>query len=465
MKNLKTNDGPKSSLLKAVALAFLVTVFLCVGLLWGTAVIPQSMIQKNCAKSAAYFQEQELFPMIVDGQFHTRQDNYADCILLNIIYNIGQKDESLFASWVKASYYCLEDQNVNEGFAASVADNPEANVDYFRYWHGSMVLLRPLLMVFDIVQVRLILGLCAHLLMLFTAVILWKKKRKSLAVCSLAAMFFINSWVTAFCVEYVTTFLVMGAACLWVAVTWKEDRDCLVRRRRFLCLMAVCGVSTCFLDFLTTETLTVTMPLFLELALGLGEKTEKRYGKAEFLFMVQSGLVWGLSYALMFLLKWILAAWVLGISAMKEALEYAGERVSGAVYLGNTNLDPQADLLERLFGALFRNEGMLFYFKDELNIIICAFLFLLLVLAGASVVYLFHTKKLHLRTMRIFLLLGCVPYLRFFALSNHAYQHYFFTYRAQMVTVGILCYLVWEYGLCNLSAAKRTLHKKSKRKK
>ena len=208
---------------------FVLTMLLCAGSLLLTALIPQDKISANLKKSAVYFEEHELFPYLAEGQFNTRQDNYADCILLNIIYHIGvDEQESLFSSVIRSAYFCREKQNVNEGFSEAAAfENTaipqEAKVDYFRYWHGSMVLLRPLLILFDIVGVRLVLGIAALLLSIAAAYVLWKKKRKAISVCYLLSMIFVNSWVIVCCIEYVTTFLVMGACNLWIAGTWKEE--------------------------------------------------------------------------------------------------------------------------------------------------------------------------------------------------------------------------------------------------
>ena len=35
----------------------------------------------------------------------------------------------------------------------------------------------------------------------------------------------------------------------------------------------------------------------------------------------------------------------------------------------------------------------------------------------------------------IYLTIGLIPYIRYFVLHNHAFKHYFFTYRAQAGTV------------------------------
>jgi len=445
---------------------FVLTMLLCAGSLLLTALIPQDKISANLKKSAVYFEEHELFPYLAEGQFNTRQDNYADCILLNIIYHIGvDEQESLFSSVIRSAYFCREKQNVNEGFSEAAAfENTaipqEAKVDYFRYWHGSMVLLRPLLILFDIVGVRLVLGIAALLLSIAAAYVLWKKKRKVLSACYLLSMICVNSWVIVCCIEYVTTFLVMGACNLWIAGTWKEEyaqtasgqqsAAIVVRRKRFLCLMAVSGVVTSFMDFLTTETLTFTVPVLLELVLCMGNRKKLEDVKGTFLRIIQSGIVWGVSYAVMFVTKWIISAGLLGVEALREALQSAGERLGGTVYLGVTNLDPEADFFQRVFGAVFRNEGMIFPFKDHMSPITAAVIFGVLLMVLFSVIYLFYDKDMDLRTIGLFLLVALIPYLRYVVLSNHAYIHYFFTYRAQLVTIMILLFLVWEYGLGNI---------------
>ncbi len=44
-------------------------------------------------------------------------------------------------------------------------------------------------------------------------------------------------------------------------------------------------------------------------------------------------------------------------------------------------------------------------------------------------------------------ILASLPYLRFLVLSNHSYVHFFITCRAQMVTVAVFLYFVWENAL------------------
>ena len=77
------------AVITAASMAFAMLLLLVTGL------IPKSMIKDACMESSAYFEENELFPLLVDGQFNTRQDNYADCILINIMYiNFLKKNQN-----------------------------------------------------------------------------------------------------------------------------------------------------------------------------------------------------------------------------------------------------------------------------------------------------------------------------------------------------------------------------------
>ena len=67
-----------------------------------------------------------------------------------------------------------------------------------------------------------------------------------------------------------------------------------------------------------------------------------------------------------------------------------------------------------------------------------------------AIVYLFRGKNFDGRAVVLCLLVGAVPYLRYAVLENHAYLHYFFTYRAQLVTVTMLLFVTYEFGLKNL---------------
>ena len=169
-----------------LVLPVLFSMMICVGLLFLTSLIPKSAIEKNCKDNAAFYMKEELFDSIFDRYFFTKQDNYADCILNNVIYHIDEKHPVL--SSLKASYYNPKIENVNDSFIKAVSekeinDKEENTVDYYRYWHGSMVFLRPLFVFLNIVQIRMLLGVLAIMGGLLSVLVLWLQNRRTMAVC------------------------------------------------------------------------------------------------------------------------------------------------------------------------------------------------------------------------------------------------------------------------------------------
>ena len=447
MKNEMKHEAENSMLkiMLQVTMTVVLTGVVCIILLFLTGLIPQHAIQKTCEKSAAYFYEEELFPDLIKGQFNTRQDNYADSILVNIMYHIDR--ENLPVSLLKASYYNPEMENVNVSFYDAVQEEKEPNVDYFRYWHGSMVLLRPLFLIMGIEGARLTLGILLLGLTILTAAVLFRKKETILAIAYLLGNVAVQTWMCAFCIEYITTFLVMNVGAVCMAGIYERDRNVPEQMdSHILQLMAAIGVVTCFLDFLTTETLTVTIPLLILSVFRYRDNRLQDLSK-EIKRLATAGITWGVSYGAMFLLKWGISAIVLGRQAFSQALVSAGERISGTVNLGNTNLDPEADGLQRLSGALWHNQGSLFPFREEMGMGAAVVWFFGCIFLCAAVIYLFRDKRFSWKMIALCLILSMVPYLRYAALGNHAYLHYFFTYRAQLVTVTALLFCTWEFGI------------------
>ena len=133
--------------------------------------------------------------------------------------------------------------------------------------------------------------------------------------------------------------------------------------------------------------------------------------------MVVCGVIWGASYGFMFVLKWLLAVGALGWQALGSALESAEYRISGTVYLGNTNLDPEASGIQRLTGAIFRNQGCLFPFREEMQMGVVFWICTGVLFLCIAVIYMFRAKNFSWEMISLCLLPGFVPYLRYMALQ------------------------------------------------
>ncbi len=407
---------------------FLGTLILLLACFIISAKITQTMIQKNIQSSAKYFQQVDLFRQLDKNVPGAKIDNYADCILFNIIYNVDSS-KPLYST-ISASYYDNPEIHTNESFLKSVYEKKEANTSYARYWHGSMVILRPLLLCFDIVKIRIIGAITLGILLSILSLLLIKKKHTSIMVFLWIGLICIHCWYIPFSIEYTTTFIVMFLTAI-LCVGKEQIRDEALWKIFFLG-----GMITCFVDFLTTETVTLLVPVALVLMLRYEEGTLRTF-REELIFVVKSGISWASAYILMWAAKWTMASLVLGQNELLQSVQYARVRVSGAIPKSSAG---------RYLGAVLRNLGCLFPFQFAKTFAGVVGILIVLTLVLFCVFYLYRSQARNKPFHFLLLLVGVIPYVRYLALSNHSYLHYFFTYRAQLVSVICLSAILY-YGM------------------
>ena len=450
--------------LSKIILSTVTAMGICLLLLVGSSCIPRSLIQKNSEKSAEYLSERAPFPILIGDYVNSMQDNYSDTVLCDILYCIDTSKP--FSSTIEAKYAQGEMEEAYTGYLGAVKGEKEANREYGRYWHGSMVLLRPLMLLMPISGIRILFGAATICIQLLLVAVFLKKGKKAFALCYLLSFLMIHPWMLFTSLEYSTAFLTASLASLFVLK--KSGRNELWTYRFFV----VVGVVTCFVDFLTTETLTFTLPMLLLLSEGNGdrvlernrkrnpclmEKTGKKHKSSDGIkldknisYVVKSGICWILGYLGMFMFKMLLLFMVAGKEVMLSSITEGLHRVSGEVHSANISIAPSVSIGSRLSGAIWHNLACFYPTKSGLMESGPVWLLTVFILTIAfSAVYLLH-DRIEWGGFLPMMVLAAVPYLRFLVLSNHAYEHFFITYRAQMVTVTVFTYFVYENGIKQL---------------
>ena len=436
-----------------------ISIFLCLtvlqlGSLVLVAFIPRSAIQSNMEESADYLCKNFVF-----RQFDARYqgyivDRYADSILLNILYSYdsGQPVSSV----LDASYYYSEEENENFNLRAAVYENAPANKSYSRYWHGSIAVLRPLLLFFNLPQIYVLLG--ALLLFLFL-VLLWviyhRLHPKAILPVVLGSIL-MSFWYVPLSLEYTWTVLLMllTSVILLSLCTNAKNKEMLSAekvRMRLMILFLITGSMTSFLDFLSTETLTLLVPLTFYLAISFQNQQITTF-KTGILKLLPIGISWFSGYLFTWLSKWTIASVVLQENVFASALLQAGERINGDMEIAGFAKYP-ASILMNL------NCIWPFNYAGDYGYLLILGLFLII-----GMIYFLFRKESGQSALWLFLLLAFVPYLRFVALCNHSYIHYFFTYRAQFTTVLCLGFIL-IYGLDDTLMKKEWEKRRKKRGK
>jgi len=460
----------------------------CIGLLLVSGLISGKNIEKNAKLSAEYFENNSLFEEPVKNQPAVKRDNYADCISFCIAYQFGNRDaiegtdrRSLFTRVLEARYTQAEGENVNDGFSRAVNEGAKGNVTYSRYWHGGAAVIRLLMLLFSVRGMRILFLVSGILLnLLWIGYLIWKKEY-AMGISYTCGIFFGKLFFAYTCLEYAFVCLMIPVFSFLVY----RSAECNAGKRnskgtvsegnsgrnglsgwnglRVLptgAFFLVFGILTCFFDFLTAETLTFTVPMFVLLFCltknkkkytilkegETAESLEKARIRSLWKTFLTDGFLWLLGYAGMFCFKWILSFLFLGGEEGKTALFYIAERTVGEVHVSANLASPTVSFPVRIAELLLRNLSCLAGIPDHPNRTAQV-----LILCGIAVVigllWFFLRKpadnkkgKKAFTSFPVLMTLVFVPFLRFWVLSNHSYMHYFFTYRALMTGVMVLVY-------------------------
>ena len=396
-------------------------------ILWGmlivTSCIPNSAIRDNVMNSALFYTDKDAFEFDDSERYNAVSDNYADSILLNVMWNI--KSSSPFVSSLDTKYYDGENYGENWGLYQAV-NGTMPNTDYTRYWHGSVVFIRPLMLFTDVSGVKAISFTVLLLLITATLAMLIVKKHYFAAVSLLISLLGVQFWNVRLSLEYIPAFIVCFALCpLYIFLEKKGDI--------FLTLLSVAGgAMIAFFDFLTTETITILVPLALVFII---RNDKKRLGgfKENFLLTVKCGLCWGISYVMSYVVKWTAASLVTGENKFSTAFSAAGVRL-----YGDTG-EAVMPIYKQIPAAVAANLSTLFGGTERIEVLNTAIGLLGTVLIFGGIFLFFRGKKKNSVLALTLVVIMIIPYARYMVLSNHSYLHEFFTYRAQLTVILCLC--------------------------
>jgi len=407
--------------------AFVLAVLILTALLIGSAKIPNSAIQQNMLESGEYFNSKEQAEYLIEGVLASQLHYSADATWCSIAYNLDPDHPLESAMW--ANFSLWEGENYNGGFYQSVLNEaPGKLVQYLRYWHGPAAILRFVHLFLNIRQVYILLSGLLTLLTAALLVILIRNYLLPEAVVFLMSLFMVSIWIVPLCLEYVWMFLVMAVAALaGVKMSLKG------RYQHCGILFLLTGITAAYLDFLTTETITLLIPLLLILRIRRRQGTDVG---SDWMLTLKSCFTWLIGYVGMWVMKWVIASIILKQNVMPYVTRHIDERIGGDVGL---------TLPEYLWQAVSRNVGRLFVFDYGLaGAMTLLVLIILFVVIPVWKNWVSVKTQINKSRVLLFVSLGLVPYVRYLVLHNHSYGHYCFTYRAQAASVMALCFVILE---------------------
>ena len=188
--------------------------------------------------------------------------------------------------------------------------------------------------------------------------------------------------------------------------------------KAFDILFLLLGVFTCYFDFLTAETLTITVPLFVYTYLEI-----KEHKKASIKKIIAYSILWFIGYAGAFLVKWGLVYLFQGERGIKEAMFNITKHSTGLGFFDSA------------IASIGKNLSLLmpFFFLTN-GLILCIFI---------SIICLIYNIAVQKEYLPLYLICA-IPFLRFALISGHSYPLSFFTYRASFCFMMLMLLTIFK---------------------
>ena len=355
----------------------------------------------------------------------TRLDPYTDTIMLSkaIYPHQGVIESALLnPSWRRQPdempWTCLE-RNVKDYGSEDVPDT------YARYWHGYLIVLKPLLMVARPADIKLVIAYLEIILCMLVVHYLSARLGLRYVFAFIGTVLFWNPVSLAMAFQYASVYIITLMAMLLIL---KSSCEMLYRRGIWIVLLT--GILTSFFDFLTYPIVTLGVPMVLYVLLMLKEGNLGAVDCCKQVIILSCAWVFG--YLGMWGCKWVIATLLTDQNVIVNAFQNAAYR------MGSSTSPREGSEIFSFLDVFRRN------FRDAVDgpirwlygLVFCYMLYWLFA----------HRTEIKYYAKKICPLLVCVviPLIWYALVSNHSWVHSWMTFRDLGVTVfAILC--AWGY--------------------
>ncbi len=364
-----------------------------------SAFLPDRAIHRHVDEAAVMLFVAGNYPKALIDEEVCQMDNFTDALILNQIHSIDRhqpvRSAMRMTRWQAEPF---ADQTSSLYWKTLGATGLQSE-DYCHYWHGSSFLYRFLLLFFSFSQMKLLMYFTIMLLMFFFFRSYYPLAGLWNSLAFLLSWLLVYGFVMPASLQFFPILAVSLLASLLV-IRFRKSPETLGM------VFFVAASLSAYFDLLTVPLLSFGWPFAVWLTLPDKKELTIQEGLRN---MLVCGLLWVAGYALTFLAKWFLAAVILGFGVLPGAFEAGLYRVG-------------AEDFSR-WDAIMKNVRMLTY-----NVM------LLVALVYVVVRFLRSRGSFGVRDV-LLLIIALMPYLWYFVLSNHSYEHFWFTYRLQAITI------------------------------
>ena len=400
-------------------------------LLWMVYLLPTDSMAKNVAASKDVLVKQDDSQFLLAEDYWKAYDLGTNIIMLHEIIIPSSGDalqDSLLAP--TADYIARWKSNWTDVLIEYATDREYGEDDYVtyaRYWHGYLVVLKPLFMFMDLQGIYILNGIVLMGLSIWITCLL-KKRIGNYWIPYVVALLTMNPLAIVQSFQLSTVFYATQITMLLLLMkdNWKKEE--------LLYIFVIDGVILAFLDFLTYPLVAFAFPVLTSILLD-----ETASIKNNLIKLVMRGIAFGVGYAGMWGMKWVLATLFTRENVIMDAIESVLHRA------GLTESEGDANFMSiSIPDALQRNMSSYF---NELTLVV------LVIAVVLAALYVFRNKHMLQVKMNSLVVCGIMflsPFVWIMILHNHASLHPHLEWR----TFAVLTYSIGVFVVSMFSKGK-----------
>ena len=387
------------------ALILLAGVMIGVALLWISYLLPVTEESVHVAESTLLLEQEGWYPTV--PLMHQYQNNDVP----SGINPGGILDNFTDSIMITTAGHRPDDGALHQ--AMNMAGSEMVN-GYSYYWHGYVVLLRPLLLFLNYADMRVLNQLLQFLAVTALACMLYRRKGAPWAALALTVYGLLLPMAVSQALQYSWVFYIGMAGSLTVV----RLHDWLAEKQRIYFLFLILGMLTCYMDLLTYPLFTWGIPMIWWFIMGNDEEP----AKSQLVSVILCGVAWICGYGGLWMGKWLIGGIILQRPIWEQAwheVQYRAGTLSGSDGYDVSHLK-----------VLLRNLVVYKSIQDVFP------LGCWIVWWGCRVVR--RSRALYAGNTPALLLIALSPVAWYIVLHNHTYVHSSFTYRIWVVTLTAL---------------------------
>lgn len=407
MPKIQVFKSHDNTVITAIKVFFIMLCLFFLGVVFAT-LIPNSWVSSNADKSIDILKEEGNTSFAYSSQ---KNDGFTDNIMISMSESNSKKVMNPIEAAMDSSYI----SNANP-------EKPEQR-SYERFWHGYTVLLKPMLVFFDISMIRQLIILAFVVMVAVVAYQLTLVVSRYAGLAFVISIAIFNPPVIMTNMQYFSTFAVMLVGSMVLLYLLQRE----AKHKAIVSLFLIIGGSTIFFDFLTTPIITWGVPLLIYIAYNINHRKLK-IDRLWVNSLVLS-IFWLLGYTLIWVSKWLIASVILQRNIIQNALN-------------TTNYYTSADGAREGAATLVYTIGDMYELNIEYAVLFIPVLVLSIIASITLLIGVVIKKRMNNYTKGVVLLLlltVVAPFVWMFFARSHSFIHHWMTNRDFIIaTLGML---------------------------